>query len=366
MNKHISNAGRIAVPTVKDMHAAVAARDSDYDGRIFYGVLTTGIFCKPSCASRRPRPDNLRFFLSPGAAKAAGFRACKRCLPDRIGPARADMASVARYIEAHADESLTLARLAARAGLSPSRLQKKFKAAFGLSPKAYQDGLRLGRLKGSLKRGDDVTGAIFGAGYGSTSRVYARSARNLGMSPGAYRDGGDGEVIHHACRQTALGWLMMAATARGICFVQFGDSRESLFAALRDEFPEAELEVSRAEQGPDLDAWIRALDAHFSEAAPKPDLPLDLRGTAFQLSVWQFLLSVREGEVLSYGELAERLGQPSAVRAVASACAANRVGVLVPCHRVLRANGELGGYRWGLERKRTLLDVERRRSAGGG
>ncbi len=216
-------------------------------------------------------------------------------------------------------------------------------------------------FKQSLKDGDSVTDAIFSSGFGSISRVYGEAARNTGMPPKAYRAGGSGETIAYACRTTALGLMIMAATDKGVCFVQFGDSEESLIASLKEEFPDAELSVSPAESAPGLDVWVKALDRHIGEGVARPDLPLDIRGTAFQMKVWQFLLSVREGETLGYGELAANIGQPLAARAVGSACARNRIGVLIPCHRVLRGDGGLGGYRWGLERKRALLDAERNR-----
>jgi AraC family transcriptional regulator of adaptative response/methylated-DNA-[protein]-cysteine methyltransferase len=273
------------------------------------------------------------------------------------------LVEIARYIESHADERLTLAGLAKQAGLSPSRLQRVFKAAFGISPKAYQDAVRMKRFKAALKEGDDVTGAIFSAGFGSISRVYGEEVRNIGMTPKAYRSGGAGETITYVCRDTALGPIIMAATKRGVCFVQFGKDMETLLEQLRAEFPKAKLIASPAQDAPELNVWMEALDEHISQGAPRPDLPLDLRGTAFQMKVWRFLLSVHEGDVISYGELAARIEKPKAVRAVASACAANRIGVLVPCHRVLRGDGGLGGYRWGLERKRALLDAERSRKA---
>ena len=345
----------------KQMCAAVAARDVACDGRFFYGVITTGVFCRPSCNARRARPENLRFFQDAESARAAGFRPCKRCRPGETAPGLSKLIDVARYMESHADQRLTLSVLAKRAALSPSRFQRVFKSAFGVSPKAYHDAIRMKRFKAALKGGDNVTGAIFSAGFGSMSRVYGEGGRRIGMTPKSYRAGGAGETIAYACRDTAIGPMMMAATGRGVCFVQFGKDVAALLEQLRAEFPKAKLMGSPAQEAPELDAWIEALDVHISQAAPRPDLPLDLRGTAFQTQVWRFLLSVREGEVVSYGELAARLGKPTAVRAVASACAANHIGVLVPCHRVLRSDGSLGGYRWGLERKRALLESERSR-----
>jgi len=351
---------RVAIPSGDELYAAISNRDAAYDGKFYYGVVTTGVFCRPSCGARRPNRENVRFFDGIEAAKRAGFRACRKCRPDNLKSDMQKLARIARYIATHADERLSLAELARQAHLSPSRLQKAFKAAFGVSPKQFQDAARLDQFKSALRQGEAVTDAIFGAGFGSTSRVYGEASRNLGMTPAAYRAGGAGEKIYHAVRETALGPLMMAATERGVCFAQFGAGFDELLAGLRKEFPQAELVASPGRSGPDLDRWIDALDRHLSRSAPRPDLPLDLRGTAFQLKVWRFLLSVKEGDVLSYGELAREIDEPAAVRAVASACGANRVGVLVPCHRVLRGNGELGGYRWGIERKRTLLDMERR------
>ncbi len=343
------------------MRKAISSRDKTSDGRFFYGVITTGVFCQPSCTSRPALPENLRFFPTVESAMAAGFRPCKRCQStngqQRIEP----LIELARYIESHADESLTLNTLANQTSLSPSQLQRQFKAAFGISPKAYQDAVRMRTFKQSLKKGERVTDAVFASGYGSVSRVYGETTRNIGMTPKSYRAGGAGEVISYACRDTALGLMAMAATSKGVCFVQFGEHREALLEQLKEEFPNAGIVPSPAQSAPELDHWITALDQHISAGAPQPELPLDLRGTAFQMKVWQFLLSIPEGEVLSYSELAVKIGQPKAFRAAASACAANRVGVLVPCHRVLRGDGGLGGYRWGLGRKRALLDAERAR-----
>lgn len=352
----------MTMPSEREMRGAVEARDKVFDGRFFYGVITTGVFCRPSCAARPARPEHLRFFPDAKSALASGFRPCKRCRPTDITPGLSWLIETARQIETNAEERLTLKRLAKRAGLSPSRFQRAFKSAFGISPKAYQDAARMKRFKAALKEGDDVTGAIFSAGFGSVSRVYGERMRNIGMTPAAYRAGGAGETIAYAYRDTALGPLLMAATERGVCCVQFGNDVETLREQLRAEFPKADLIASPAQHAPELDDWIEALDAHIGRGAPRPDLPLDLRGTAFQVKVWRYLLSVREGDVISYRELAAGIDRPKAVRAAASACAANRVCVLVPCHRVLRSDGGLGGYRWGLKRKRSLLDAERSRN----
>lgn len=349
----------MAMPSEQQMLTAISQRDSIYDGRFVYGVITTGVFCKPSCKSRQARVENIRCYADAQSAMQAGFRPCKRCKPKNMDPEFKKYESIARYIVAHANEKLTLNELAKQAGLSPSRFQRVFKSVFGISPKALQDSVRMNQFKTSLKKGDDVTDAIFAAGYGSISRVYGEQLRNIGMTPKAYRSGAEGETIAYAFRVTALGPLMMAATRRGVCFVEFGDQRQQLLERLQNEFPRAHIIASPSLQTDELDAWMDALDAHISESKPRPDLPLDLRGTAFQVKVWRFLLSVSEGEVISYAELARKIDKPKAVRAVASACAANRIGLLIPCHRVLRGDGGLGGYRWGLERKRALLDAER-------
>ncbi len=348
--------------------AQVRARDADADGSFVYAVRTTGVFCRPSCPARPAKPDNITFFVSPAEAEAAGYRPCLRCRPagtsmDDATTAR--MRAVARHIDRHADEPLTLDGLAAIAKMSPFHLQRTFKAVIGVSPKAYQAAKRLQTFKTRLRHGGGVLEATFDAGYGSTSRIYEQVDGGLGMTPSSYRAGGAGETIVHAVRETALGPLMMAATDRGVCFVHFGDSEEELIKKLAAEFPKAELCRADAAADRPLDAWMRALDEHLSRGAPRPELPLDLRGTAFQIRVWKFLLSVKSGDVVTYGEVASGVGAPRAVRAAASACGANRVAVLIPCHRALRADGGLGGYRWCLERKRALLDAERAGKASG-
>ena len=353
------------VPSEAQMRTAIERRDPAFDQTFVYGVTTTGVFCLPSCASKPARPEHLRFFYEAADARAAGFRACKRCRPLEAAAERERLVALARYIEEHAGDRLTARDLAARAQMTTARLQKRFKAAFGVTPHQFQSNARLRAFKTSLGEGDRVTDAIVDAGYGSTSRVYGPATRNIGMTPRAYRAGGAGETIHYATRASSLGWLMMAATERGVCFVQFGDDADALRQQLAAEFPNAALVASAATDSPALDQWVDSLERHLSERGPRPDLPLDLRGTAFQISVWRHLLSINEGDVISYGELAEGIRAPTAVRAAASACGANRIAVLIPCHRVLRGDGSLGGYRWGIERKRALLDHERSEAAGG-
>lgn len=347
------------MPSEQQMRQAIQERDSRFDGHFVYAVITTGIYCLPSCAARPARPENLRFFADGDTAKQNGFRACQRCRPDRRATEQNQLIELANYIKTHLDQTITLADLAQRAGLSPSRLRSTFKSAFGITPKAYQDQLRANRFKDELRSGESVTRATYEAGYGSSSGVYERAVRHVGMSPAAYRSGGKDETIYYAFGDTVLGRLLMAATEKGICFAQFGETDEVLLSELQTEFSKAILISSPASESPDLAAWISALNIHLEQNAPRPDLPLDLRGTAFQIKVWRFLMKIPSGDAISYSELANGIGEPKAVRAAASACGKNRIAVLIPCHRVLRSDGSLGGYRWGLERKRALLDAER-------
>jgi AraC family transcriptional regulator, regulatory protein of adaptative response / methylated-DNA-[protein]-cysteine methyltransferase len=360
MSKELTESA--AMPSEVTMRRALAARDAAFDGAFVYGVITTGVYCRPSCASRPAKPANVRFFPDPDAAERAGLRSCKRCKPRAThDQAVTRMQTLARYIEAHADEPLSLKKLSARIHISPTHLQRTFKNVMGISPKAFHDAARLSVLKGALRAGKSVLESITEAGFQSTSRVYGPATRNLGMTPSAYRAGGAGETIAFAYRDSTLGSLLMAGTMRGVCFAQFGMSQEMLVKQLREEFPKASIVESSMTESPELDAWIQAFEAHIAGTGPRPELPLDLQGTAFQVRVWKFLLGVPEGAVVSYGEVAQAIGAPKAVRAAASACAANRIAVLVPCHRVLRGDGGLGGYRWGLDRKRALIDVERAR-----
>jgi AraC family transcriptional regulator of adaptative response/methylated-DNA-[protein]-cysteine methyltransferase len=356
---------QVQTPSEATMRKAVAERDASFDGSFLYGVITTGVYCRPSCKARPAKAENVRFFVGVEAAESAGFRACKRCRPrSSVSSTAKLMHALAKYIDKNADQPLSLDLLSGQAHLSPMHLQRTFKAVLGISPKAYHDAARLRLLKSSLKAGKSVLDSIGDAGFQSTSRIYGHAARNLGMAPSVYRAGGRGETIAYAFRNTALGPLLMAATMRGVCFAQFGRSESALLAQLKGEFPQAQLVTSTMTQSPELNAWIEALEAHVANSAPSPDVPLDLRGTAFQIQVWKFLLGVPSGSVASYSAVAQGIGAPKAFRATASACAANRIAVLIPCHRILRGDGGLGGYRWGLERKRALLDRERRASRG--
>ena len=269
-----------------------------------------------------------------------------------------------RYIETHPDERPDLAELAARAGLSRFHLQRSFKAVTGVTPKEYVENCRVRLLKQSLRTSGDVTSAVYDAGFGSSSRVYERADTRLGMTPKQYRRGGAGVAITYAAADSPLGRLMIGATDRGLCFVQFGDSDEELEAALRREYPAAEIAPMAEPHPAAFDEWIAALNRHLAGKQPRLGLPLDIRATAFQMRVWTYLQSIPYGKVQSYGEVAAAIGSPKAVRAVAHACATNKVALAIPCHRVIRGTGELGGYRWGLDRKRALLDLERRTASG--
>ena len=341
---------------------AVRSRNASYDGRFFFAVVTTGIYCRPSCSARQPKSENVRLFDSTGDAEAAGYRACKRCKPDVLSSKYQRVIEVARYIEQHADENLSLAMLAAEFDLSPTVLQKSFKAAIGISPKAFQQGVRQERFKSLLKRGQSVTDAVFEAGYGSVSRVYERSGEQLGMSPKTYREGATQETISYYCSATSVGELMIGATDKGVCFSMFGSDEALLKQALQQEFPKAELVAAKTNS--QLELWYQAIDKHLKGSGPLPDIPLDVRGTAFQIKVWTFLKSIAVGDTVSYTDVACGIDQPSAARSAATACGKNRIALLIPCHRVLRGDGSMGGFRWGIERKRRLLAIEK--GVGGG
>ena len=340
----------------ESLWAAVMARDADADGRFVYAVATTGVYCRPSCPSRRPRRENVRFFDSPGAAEQSGFRACRRCRP--TGPARSStaeaIAKASTYLTAHADETVTLAALARLTQLSPAHFQREFKRVLGVSPREYQAACRARRFRGALREGHDVSSALYEAGYGSPSRIYETPPTGRGMAPAAYRRGGAGLAIGFTTVRCALGWLLVAATNKGVCAVKLGDSREALEADLRREFPAAAISPDR----PADPAWIENIVDRISGASRDAALPLDVRGTAFQWRVWRALQAIPAGETRSYSEVAQSIGRPSAVRAVARACASNPVCLVVPCHRVVGKNGGLGGYRWGASRKARLLSAE--------
>lgn len=330
---------------------AVVERDRAFDGRFFYGVTTTGVYCRPSCGARTPLRRNVRFYDTPEAAERDGLRACLRCRPREDTGAR--MRDLRAHIEAHADERLTLAQLARIAGMSRFHLQRTFKAEAGMSPREYQEAFRVARLKQGLRQARGVADAVYEAGFGSSSRVYERAGSRLGMTPGEYRAGGCGVEISYASFTTPLGAMLIGATDRGICYLQFGATADDL----RREFPAAVLRESTA--GGQLREWARRI-AEFVDG----ELPVALAGTPFQMKVWEFLRGIPRGETRTYAQVAQGIGRAGAVRAVARACAANRVALLVPCHRVIRGDGGMGGYRWGVERKKALLEEESGRKKG--
>ena len=344
---------------VHTMWRAVVARDKRADGRFVYAVRSTGIYCRPSCPSRKPHRDRVEFFETPADAEQAGYRACRRCRPlesaspdpwiDKIRRACVYLSNV--------DGHPSLATLAARLGGSPYHLQRNFKRLVGLTPREYADACRLRSVKERLRAGGDVTGAMLDAGYGSSSRFYERAAPKLGMAPKTYQRGGAGMDIRYTIVTSPLGRLLVAATPRGVCAVAMGESDQGLERSLRAEYPAAAILADRGS----LTGWIRRILAHLAGRRPRLDLPIDVQATAFQWQVWTALAAIPRGETRSYAEVASAIGRPRAVRAVARACAENPVALAIPCHRVVPSAGGVGGYRWGAERKKSLLARERSR-----
>src|SRR5580700_28129 len=338
--------------------AAVALHDSRMDGAFVYAVRSTGIYCRPSCPSRRPNTKQILFFAQPEAAELSGFRACRRCHPRQAGgsPQANLIRRVCSQIESSAEDGVSLRSLAKSAGLSAAHLQRTFRQAMGITPRQYEDALRVARLKSELRKGKDVTTALHEVSYGSASRLYEKSDSQLGMTPATYRRGGLGMNISYTIAPCSLGRVLVAATERGISAVYLGERDADLAAALRKEYPHAEIQRGSGQHS----KWVRAIVRHLAGTNPRLDLPTDVVATAFQRRVWEALRSIPPGATRTYSELARSIGQPSAIRAVARACATNPAAIVVPCHRVVRTDGTLGGYRWGLERKRSLLDQERR------
>jgi AraC family transcriptional regulator of adaptative response/methylated-DNA-[protein]-cysteine methyltransferase len=338
----------------------VLARDAR--AGFFYAVTTTGVFCRPGCASRRPLRANVRFFASAAEARAAGFRPCQRCKPEAVardaGARGNPLDKVRAYIEKHYDQPVRLKDLGRLMSMSPFTVQRLFKREMGVSPLAYQRALRAGALRASLKQGDTVTDAIYNAGFGSPSRAY--EGAQLGMTPARFALGGKGERIGWCSAHSPFGWIVVGGTERGLCWLSLAGTRAETEASLRAEFPAATLRRDAS-----MLRWVEMAVATVSSnsllpKAAAPQAPLDLRGTAFQLRVWQALRRIPRGETRTYSQLAREMGIPKSTRAVARACATNRVSVLVPCHRVVGASGSLTGYRWGVERKRRLLEAERK------
>ncbi len=337
---------------------ALASRDCAADGTFVYAVTSTGIYCRPSCPSRRPRADRVRFFDTTFEARQSGFRACKRCRPDTVGLAQPGIDAVRRasaYLATHADQTVTLDHLARVASMSAHHLQRRFKAIVGLSPREFQSAVRAGKLRTSLRDGRDVTTAIYEAGYGSPSRVYEASPTGKGMSLSNYRRGGAGMRIGYSMISSAVGQVLVAATDTGVCSVKIGASEAALAADLRREYPSADIAANLKPRT----EWVKAISEHLRGEAPSLDLPIDVQATAFQWKVWRALQRIPYGETRAYAEVAKSIGKPKAVRAVASACARNPVCLVVPCHRVVPKAGGIGGYRWGAARKEALLKRER-------
>lgn len=351
-----SRAQRAAATAADPRWARIQARDAGADGSFVYAVRSTGVYCRPSCPARSARPENISFHRSAAEAASAGFRPCKRCKPDqRDADAQrtAMVTDLCRHIDS-ADPAPTLDQLAARAGLSPFHLHRVFKAATGLTPKAYASAQRAQRMRQALAESGSVTEAIYDAGYGSGSRFYEQAHQVLGMTPSAFRDGGADTEIRFAIGQCSLGAILVAQSARGVCAILLGDDPDALARDLQDRFPKAQLIGGDA----GFEQLVATVVGHVEAPRHGLRLPLDVRGTAFQRRVWQALCEIPAGQTVSYAQVAQRIGAPSAVRAVAQACAANALAVAIPCHRVLRSDGGLSGYRWGVERKRALLERE--------
>jgi len=334
----------------------VQTRDVTADGAFVFGVVTTGVYCRPSCPARRPLRRNVRFYETPGDAEAAGLRTCRRCDPTGIGPKARQTEVVARAcrILDEADPAPPLDELAHRVGVSPSHLHRLFRTATGITPKAYATARRAERTRARLAAGTSVTDAVYDAGFASSGPFYAEARWRLGMTPSTFQAGGRGERVRLAEAPSSLGAVVVAATDRGVCAVELGDDADVVLRAVAERYPNAEL----VDSDPALTELVAAVVATVEDPSAGHDLPLDLRGTAFQERVWRALRAIDPGTTLAYAELAEQVGAPSAARAVGAACAANRVAVAVPCHRVVRSDGSLAGYRWGIERKAALLARE--------
>jgi AraC family transcriptional regulator, regulatory protein of adaptative response / methylated-DNA-[protein]-cysteine methyltransferase len=351
---------------------AVARHDARMDGAFVYAVRSTGVYCRPSCPSRRPRVNQILLFVRPDAAEQAGFRACRRCRPRETGAKEQGrlIRRVCREIEASPDGAVPLQRLAQVTGLSASHLQRSFRRAMGISPKQYADALRVARFKSELRKGKDVTTAMHEVSFGSSSRLYEKSDAQLGMTPATYGKGGRGMNISYTIAPCSLGHVLVAATGRGISAVYLGDRDSDLIASLHEEYPNAKIERNTSAHS----NWVQDIVRHVAGLNPDLDLPTDVTATAFQRRVWEALRAIPFGTTQTYSEVARSIGRPSATRAVARACATNPTSIVVPCHRVVRTDGGMGGYRWGLERKQALLARERQfakpasktRSASGG
>lgn len=348
---------RMKTPTNPEIRwLRVLARDARCDGQFVYAVRSTGIFCRPSCPSRRPKRELVEFFSRPEDAQRAGYRPCKRCRPESSSPQLGAVKSAWEFIEANLDRRLTLAAIGREVGMSAYHLQRIFKKTLGVSPRQFQEMRRMERVKVQLKNGGKVSDAIYEAGFGSSSRFYEKATKGLGMVPVQYRNRGSGTRIGYTVFDSPFGVVLMAATAKGVCALMFGESKSELKRDLRAEFSAAAI----AGDDSGLEMLKRKVAEYLAGKAWPADLPLDIRGTAFQRRVWDLLRAIPYGETRGYGDLAKQMGNPRAARAVARACATNPVALLVPCHRAIQKDGGLGGYQWGIGRKAALLERERR------
>ncbi|MBV9241320.1 MAG: bifunctional DNA-binding transcriptional regulator/O6-methylguanine-DNA methyltransferase Ada [Acidobacteria bacterium] len=338
---------------------AVRNRDARFNGAFVFGVRTTGIFCKPSCSARAAKRENVVFFDAIGAAKTAGFRACLRCKPESAKIVDPQVEAVIRACELlDTNDEISIDTVADDLGLSTSHFQRTFKEILGLTPKKYAEAKKMERFKTELRSGSDVTTAMYEAGYGSSRGLYEKAASGLGMTPATYKKGGKGMSISFVVIDCELGKLLVARTAKGVCSVTIGDSERELESGLHEEFPHAKIAKDATEDA-ELGNAVNAILEYMSGRRRRLILPLDLQATAFQLQVWEFLQKIPYGETRSYSEVAEALGDKKKVRAVAQACARNRVAMVIPCHRVIASTGQPAGYRWGIERKKRLLEKER-------
>lgn len=338
---------------------AVLQRDPNFEELIFYGVRSTKIYCRPTCPSRKPNRHQVYFFDSAQAAEAAGYRPCKRCAPQHVVAPNSSIAKVlviCRYLDVQVEHIPTLAQLGHYVGMSPTHLQRSFKQIMGVTPFQYADARRIERFKQRIQQGNTIADAVYEAGYGASSRLYEKAPKQLGMTPAVYQRLSQGECIRYSIVQSPLGWLLVAATGQGICSVRLAETALELEQELHQEFKNAWLQPD----DPDLQQWVQNLIEYFSGFGSLPALPIDIQATAFQLQVWQALRTIPVGTTASYSDIAHQIGQPKSVRAVARACATNPVALVVPCHRVIQKDGGLGGYRWGIERKQKLLDLEAR------
>jgi AraC family transcriptional regulator, regulatory protein of adaptative response / methylated-DNA-[protein]-cysteine methyltransferase len=335
---------------------AIVNRTASADGTFIYAVKTTGIYCRPSCSSRQPKPDNVHFFLDCDAAEAAGFRACKRCQPRSASPQQQQATIIATVCEQiiAAENPLSLDQMAAIAGLSPAHFHRLFKAIVGITPKQYATTHRAKIVRQHLQQTDTVTEAIYDAGFATSSNFYNQSVAMLGMTPSTYQRGAIDIRIRYTVQPCWLGWVLVAATAKGVCTIAFGDDVDQLIKQLRADFPKANFCTADRQ----FETWVEQVLDLIATPQRTTDLPLDIQGTAFQQQVWQALRTIAPSTTVSYAEVAQRIGQPKAVRAVANACGKNRIAVAIPCHRVIGSDGSLRGYRWGYDRKQKLLAKE--------